>query len=108
LPTQFGGVTSGASYLTNIFDALYVGWREEGSQATAIDINSIGVSSSSIVTLTNFVSLNPIKLVFQVSGNQLQLSCRQIIWVGHCKPTRWGWQPSMPGYPIRDQHRWPT
>ena len=74
LLSQFGGVASGATYLANTFDALAVGWRETGSQATAIDINTIAVNSSAIVALTNSVSLTPTNLVFQVTGDQLQLS----------------------------------
>ncbi len=74
LLSQFGGVASGATYLTNTFDALAVGWRETGSQATAIDINTIAVNSSAIAALTNSASSNPTNLVFQVTGDQLQLS----------------------------------
>jgi len=74
LLSQFGSVASGATYLTNTFDALAVGWRETGSQATAIDINNITVNSASVVAVTNSVSLAPTNLVFQVVSNQLQLS----------------------------------
>jgi polygalacturonase len=74
LLSQFGGVASGATYLTNTFDALAVGWRETGSQPTAMDINRIAVNASSMVTLTNSVALNSTNLVFQVIGNQLELS----------------------------------
>lgn len=74
LLSQFGGVASGATYLTNTFDALAVGWRETGDQPTAIDINKIVVNSSSIVAVTNAASLNPTNLVVQVTDNQMRLS----------------------------------
>jgi polygalacturonase len=39
LLSRFGGVASGATFLTNSFDALAVGWRETGNQPTTMDIN---------------------------------------------------------------------
>lgn len=77
LLSQFGGIASGATYLTNAFDALAVGWRATSSSAaTAIDINKIIVTSTLTVptTIPNPVSLTPPSLVFQNAGNQLQLS----------------------------------
>ena len=47
LLSQFGGVASGSTYLTNSFDAFAIGWRVTASTtATAIDINQIIVSDS--------------------------------------------------------------
>ena len=45
--SQFGAVASGATFLTNSFDALAIGWRATtGGSATAIDINSISIIST--------------------------------------------------------------
>lgn len=45
--SQFGAIASGASYLTNSFDALAMGWRvTSSSSATAIDINQIMVADN--------------------------------------------------------------
>jgi hypothetical protein len=74
LLSQFGGVASGASYLTNAFNALGIGWRETGSQATIIDINKISIISISAGTQTNAVSQIPTNIVSQIIGNQLQVS----------------------------------
>jgi polygalacturonase len=74
LLTRFGGLASGAAYLTNAFDALAVGWRARtNGSATAIDINRITVSS----TLTRTApppSLTPPLLDFETIGQQLQLT----------------------------------
>ena len=77
LVSQFGGVASGANYLTDTFDALAVGWRETGSQATAIDINNIAVNSTLTVEQTNQISRVSTNIAFQVAGNVLQLSWPQ-------------------------------
>jgi hypothetical protein len=77
LLSQFGGVASGTTYLTNAFDALAVGWRATvNTFATAIDINQISVSTTRALTTipTNSVSLVPTNIVSEVVGNQLQLS----------------------------------
>ncbi len=72
LLSQFGGVASGATYLTNRFDALAVGWRATANtSATAIDINRISIDTF------RTLSLAPTNLVSQVVGNQLQLSWPQ-------------------------------
>jgi len=74
LLSQFGGVASGAKYLTNSFDALAIGWRATANTwATAIDINRIAVAARLTVPNTQ-VSLVPTNLIFQVVSNQLQLS----------------------------------
>ena len=73
LLSQFGGVASGGTYLTNSFDALAVGWRATGSQATAIDINQISVTSTLTVPGTQ-VSLSPPTLVPDLAGNGIHLS----------------------------------
>ncbi len=44
--SQFGGEATG-TLLASSFDALAIGWRETGSQATTIDISSISVSGQS-------------------------------------------------------------
>jgi hypothetical protein len=46
LLSQFGGVASGSTFLTNSFDALAIGWRETGNQATTMDINKITVTTA--------------------------------------------------------------
>ena len=46
LLSRFGGVASGATYLTNSFDALAVGWRETGNQVTTMDLNKITVTTA--------------------------------------------------------------
>lgn len=46
LLSQFGAVASGSAYLTNSFDALGIGWRETGNQATTMDINRISISTA--------------------------------------------------------------
>jgi hypothetical protein len=74
LISQFGGLAAGTTFLTNSFDALAIGWRETGSQATAIDLNGIKVNSTLTVTATNDVSLVSTNLNYEVAGNQLQLS----------------------------------
>jgi hypothetical protein len=72
LLSQFGGIASGATYLTNAFDALAVGWRATtNTSATAIDINRIAVNRG---LAQSPVSLTPINLAFQVTGSQLLLS----------------------------------
>ncbi len=54
LLSQFGGVASGATYLTNSFDALAVGWRATANTSpTTIDINQISVTSTLTVATTN-------------------------------------------------------
>ncbi|HLP78168.1 MAG TPA: MBG domain-containing protein, partial [Candidatus Paceibacterota bacterium] len=63
LLSQFGGIASGATYVTNSFDALAVGWRATtNTSATAIDINKITVNitlsmettvATAVVTLHN-------------------------------------------------------
>ncbi len=70
LLSQFGGVASGGTVLTNSFDALAIGWRETGNQATSMDINQIVINAS----IASLVSLVPTNLTTQVVGNQLQLS----------------------------------
>jgi hypothetical protein len=76
LLSQFGALTAGGNYLTNSFDALAVGWRETGSQATAIDINQITVNATFVASVPP-VSLIPTNIVCQVVGGQLQLSWPQ-------------------------------
>jgi hypothetical protein len=47
LLSQFGGVASGSTYLTNSFNALAVGWRATAStSATTMDINQITVNTT--------------------------------------------------------------
>jgi polygalacturonase len=46
LLSQFGGVASSTTFITNGFDALAIGWRETGSQATTIDINRIVITAA--------------------------------------------------------------
>ncbi len=71
LLSQFGGVASGGTFLTNSFDAFAIGWRATANaSATTIDLNQITVSAS----VASLVSLVPTNLVAQVVGNQLQLS----------------------------------
>ncbi|HEU6448023.1 MAG TPA: glycosyl hydrolase family 28 protein [Verrucomicrobiae bacterium] len=74
--SRFGGIASGGTFLTNAFNALAVGWRETGNQATTIDINKISVNATISVaaTQTNVVSQIPTNIVSQIVGNQLQLS----------------------------------
>lgn len=76
LLSQFGGVASGVTFLTNSFDALAIGWRETGSQATAIDINNIAVNAM-LKPVTSPISLVPTNVTAQVLGNQLQISWPQ-------------------------------
>jgi len=47
--SQFGGVASGATYLTSTFDALAIGWRAQANTTggTVIDISSIKVDGVS-------------------------------------------------------------
>lgn len=72
LLSQFGGVASGAAYLTNAFDALAVGWRaESNTNATEIDINQITVNAT---LAGGEISLIPPELVCQPAAGQLQLS----------------------------------
>jgi polygalacturonase/fibronectin type 3 domain-containing protein len=48
--SQFGGIASGSTYLTNSFDALSIGWRATANtSATTIDINQIAVNTGAIV-----------------------------------------------------------
>ena len=71
LLSQFGGVASGGTFLTNSFDAFAIGWRATASTfATTIDVNQITVNA----VLAPTVSLVPTNLVAQVLGDQLQLS----------------------------------
>ena len=76
LLSQFGGVASHSTYLTNSFDALAIGWRAEANiSASAIDINqiTINVVQSEQPTGNPVLGL-PLNLVMQVVGNQIQLS----------------------------------
>jgi hypothetical protein len=74
LLSQFGGIASGATFLTNSFDALAIGWRATANtSATAIDINKIAVSATLAVPVSQ-LSTAPVSLSYQVAGNQLQLS----------------------------------
>ena len=73
LLSQFGGIASGSTYLTNSFDALAVGWRETAGQATTMDISQISVNARLTVPGMQ-VSLTPPMLVSQLSGSQLQLT----------------------------------
>jgi len=74
LLSQFGGVASGGTYLTNSFDALAIGWRATASTyATAIDINQIAVNTT-LTAPTPPVSLMPASIVCQWMAGQLQLS----------------------------------
>jgi hypothetical protein len=76
LLSQFGGIASGSTYLTNSFDALAIGWRAEANTtASAIDINQISVIAPQTVAVSP--SLVPTNIVTQVSGNLLQLSWPQ-------------------------------
>ena len=71
LLSQFGGVASGATFLTNSFDAFAIGWRATANtSATTIDINQIIVDAS----VAPLVSLVPTNLVTALVGNQLQVS----------------------------------
>jgi hypothetical protein len=72
LLSQFGGIASGSTFLTNGFDALAIGWRETGNQATTININKITVNAA--LAPSGPESLAPTNIVTQVSGDQLQLS----------------------------------
>jgi hypothetical protein len=77
LLSQFGGVATGATCLTNSFDSLAIGWRAMASTyATAIDINQIAVNAT-FATSGPSVSLIPTNIVCQVVGGQLQLSWPQ-------------------------------
>lgn len=73
LMLQFGGVASGSTYLTNAFDALAIGWRATANTSpTTIDINNIIVNTTQIGAYTP--SLVPTNIIFQLVGNQLNLS----------------------------------
>ncbi|HLX72906.1 MAG TPA: glycosyl hydrolase family 28 protein [Verrucomicrobiae bacterium] len=73
LMSQFGGVASGATYLTNAFDALAIGWRATASTSpTTIDVNNIAINTTQIGAYTP--SLVPTNIVFQLVGNELNLS----------------------------------
>jgi polygalacturonase len=75
LLSQFGGVASGGTYLTNTFDALAIGWRvTANASVTTIDINQISVNSTLTVPTLNPVSLTPPTLASQIAGNQVLLS----------------------------------
>jgi NifU-like protein involved in Fe-S cluster formation len=77
LLSQFGGVATGATCLTNSLDSLAIGWRAMASTyATAIDINQIAVNAT-FATSGPSVSLIPTNIVCQVVGGQLQLSWPQ-------------------------------
>jgi len=74
--SQFGGVASGSSYLTNCFDALAIGWRAAIATApTMIDINNIsvstGVSASAAVLPPAPANLlaSPTNLLIQLNWN---------------------------------------
>ena len=74
LLSQFGGVASGSTYLTNTFDSLAIGWRAQASTfASTIDINQITVNAVP-ASQQSIPSLSPAPLTMQALGNQLQLS----------------------------------
>jgi fibronectin type 3 domain-containing protein len=93
LLSQHGAVASGATYLTNAFDALAIGWRATAStSATAIDINQITVQA----TLVASVSLLRTNLIGQVVAGQVQLywppdhvGCRLQIQTNSLNPGAW-------------------
>ena len=52
--SQFGGVASGSTFLTNAFDSLAIGWRATANTSvTTIDINQIAVNATLTVATTN-------------------------------------------------------
>ncbi len=74
LLSQFGGLASGTTYLTNAFDALAIGWRATSTtSATTIDVNQITVHAT-LNLPGSAVSLISTNLSYQVVGGQLQLS----------------------------------
>lgn len=73
LLSQFGGVAAGSTFLTNGFDALAIGWRETGSQATVMDISKISVDAT-LAAAPAAPSTAPAAIVMQAAGQQLQLS----------------------------------
>ncbi len=71
--SQFGGVASGSTFLTNSFDALAIGWRATANTSpTTIDISQIAVSVTHTATYTP--SLVPVNINYQLVSNQLNLS----------------------------------
>ncbi len=71
--SQFGGVASGSTFLTNSFDALAIGWRATANTSpTTIDISQIVVSVTHTSTFTP--SLTPINITYQLVSNRLNLS----------------------------------
>jgi len=60
LVSQFGGVASGSTFLTNSFDSFAIGWRATAStSATTIDINQIAVNATLTVATTNTAPVAP-------------------------------------------------
>jgi polygalacturonase len=76
LLSRFGGVSSGATYLTNSFDALAVGWRATATNsATAIDINNIAVTARlSVPTTGNPAPGAPANLTASATNLQINLA----------------------------------
>ena len=68
---QFGGVASGATYLTSGFDALCVGWRDtKNSGATTIDIASILVTGSvTVISNPPSITSQPVPAVVATGGS---------------------------------------
>jgi polygalacturonase len=74
LLSQFGGVASGSTFLTNSFDALAIGWRAQANtNASAIDINQIAVNAT-LASQSVSPALDSTNVMMQVVGNQFQIS----------------------------------
>ena len=77
--SQFGGVASGATFVTNSFDALAIGWRvTANTTATAIDINQIAVNSALTVTVTNQAPPAPANLLAQATNLLINLQWNSV------------------------------
>jgi hypothetical protein len=74
LLSQFGGIASGGTYLTNAFDALALGWRAQGN-LTPTTINVSRVAVSAVHNTPAFVlSLVRTNLIVAPVGRHLQVS----------------------------------
>ncbi len=78
LLSQFGGVASGSTFMTNSFDAFAIGWRTTSSaSATAIDINQIAVNFTLTTALTTPPA--PTNLVAQATNLAINLQWNSVL-----------------------------
>jgi polygalacturonase len=78
--SQFGGIATNSTLLTTSFDAFAIGWRAQANTfASAIDINQIMIQSTVNVPAGGPI-IDPVPIVPQIVGNQLQLSWPETGW----------------------------